>query len=373
MTGVMTRTVSKAEEAFTAVMTVGNDFASRVEEAQVAGDTTAEALAMAFGMAEMQDAIAKHKEASDVIARAAGHKWGFKTDNDTEGKGSNYDKPVLIACFCEAALKKLKVVGNEFNVIQSGVYVTREGWEGKLERLPGVTEVDIIPGAINEYDEKEYTTKVRTSRDGKMYGGEQKTKLVAYVSATASCKVWGQHVEVRAWKYPDGRDERLQLTGTADIVEAMIDQLKGKACARIAEQLFRKCVGLSRRGPVNQQAEHTQVIQSPLVVVEPSAERIEVVVVAEASERPVPTAVEFHAGNYDRCLKMLSSDPSAAAVFQDIWKTIADVKTLVELDAIAKDSATLFRTFSKDVQGKIKAFSTDRRSELTQVQHESKH
>jgi hypothetical protein len=66
-------------------------------------------------------------------------------------------------------------------------------------------------------------------------------------------------------------------------------------------------------------------------------------------------------------MKVLSSDPSAASVFQDIWKTVADCKTLKELDAIAKDSATLFRTFSKDVQGKIKAFSADRRKELTEA------
>lgn len=249
MSEVITRVVSKSEAAFSAVMAVGRSFAQRIEAAQIEGDTVAEAMAMAFGMAEMQDAITQHPEASDVIARTAGHKWGFRTDNDTEGKGSNYDRGVLIACFCEAALMKLKAVGNEFNIIQSDVYVTREGWCGKLDRLPGVTEIEITPGAIKEYDEKEYTTKIRTSRDGRQYGGEQKTKLVAYVSATASCKVWGEPVEVKAWLYPDGRDERFQLTGTADIVEAMIDQLRGKAAGRIAEQLYYKVVGLSRRGP----------------------------------------------------------------------------------------------------------------------------
>jgi hypothetical protein len=311
MTGTMTRTLSKSEEAFTAVMTVGHDFASRIEEAQIAGDTVAEAMAMTFGMSEMQDAIAKHKEASDVIARAAGHKWGFKTDNDTEGKGSNYDRGVLIACFCEAALKKLKAVGNEFNVIQSGLYVTREGWEGKLDRLPGVTEVDIIPGAITEYDEKEYTTKIRTNKSGQQYGGEQKTKLVAYVSATASCKVWGQHVEVRAWKYPDGRDERLQLTGTADIVEAMIDQLKGKASARIAEQLFKKCVGLSRRGPqaVEEREPVRQVIEcSPKQTIE------EIPIVEFQPKEQKPTAAIPFTDQIEQATKARDLDVIARAI-----------------------------------------------------------
>lgn len=312
MTGTMTRALSKSEEAFTAVMTVGHDFASRIEEAQIAGDTVAEAMAMTFGMSEMQDAIAKHKEASDVIARAAGHKWGFKTDNDTEGKGSNYDRGVLIACFCEAALKKLKAVGNEFNVIQSGLYITREGWEGKLDRLPGVTEVDIIPGAITEYDEKEYTTKIRTSRDGKQYGGEQKTKLVAYVSATASCKVWGQYVQVQAWKYPDGRDERLQLTGTADIVEAMIDQLKGKASARIAEQLFKKCVGLSRRGPQN--AEQPEIVRQVIQCV-PRQELQDAIVVEHPKEqKPVAAAAIPFTDQIEQATKSRELDVIARAI-----------------------------------------------------------
>jgi len=62
MSEVITRVVSKSEAAFSAVMTVGRSFAQRIEEAQIDGDTVAEAMAMAFGMAEMQDAIAQHPE-----------------------------------------------------------------------------------------------------------------------------------------------------------------------------------------------------------------------------------------------------------------------------------------------------------------------
>lgn len=252
MTETMTTVKSKAEEAFLAVLSVGKDYAQRVEDAQINGDTVAEALAVSFGIIAMQDTIAAHEEASLVIARHAGHKWGFRTDQDDDGKGTRYDKSVVIACFCQAALQKLKAVGNEFNIISSSLYVTKEGWQGKLARLPGVTEVDIRSGAITQYDEKEYTTKIKTNRDGKQYGGEVKTKLVAYVSATASCKVWGDLIEVNAWLQPNGQDERYQVTGTADIVEQMIDQLRGKAEARISERLFLKCVNLSIAGQSNQ-------------------------------------------------------------------------------------------------------------------------
>lgn len=323
MTGTITRTASKAEEAFTAVMTVQRDFAQRVEDAQIAGDTVAESIATAFGMAETMDAIKKHPEAMDVIVRAAGHKWGFRTDNDTEGKGSNYDKDTLVACFCHAGLQKLKAVGNEFNIISSEVYVTKEGWEGKLERLPGVTEIDIRTGAIKEYDEKEYTTKIRTARDGRTYGGEQKTKLVAYVSATASCKVWGQYVEVCAWNYPDGRDERYQLTGTADIVEAMIDQLRGKAAARIAEQLFKKAVGLSRRGPQEQQPEPARITDA--IIVEPVREVV--------TQEPVK---DQWGETRDAVIARLK-DPGQIEAFNGLWNAIIVAENEEHLATVADE------------------------------------
>jgi hypothetical protein len=49
----------------------------------------------------------------------------------------------------------------------------------------------------------------------------------------------------------------------------MIDQLKGKAAARITEQLFRKCVGLSRRGPQGAEEVQQPVRQVIECVVEP--------------------------------------------------------------------------------------------------------
>lgn len=354
MTGTLTRTVSRSEQAFMAVMDVSREYAQQVENAQISGDTIAESMAKLFGMAAMMDAIAKHPEAVDVITRAGGHKWGFRTDDDTVGKGTNYSKDILIACFCDAGLQKLKAVGNEFNIISSEVYVTREGWEGKLERLPGVTEVDIIPGAITEYDEKEYTTKIKTTREGKQYGGEQKTKLVAYVSATASCKVWGDHVEVRAWRYPDGRDERLQLTGTADIVEAMIDQLKGKASARIAEQLFKKCVGMSRRGPQNAEPEIVrQVIQCV-----PKQPVQDAIVVEQPQEKnPVQT-------DWRQVLDMVLTridDAGERDGFKILWTAVADCASSDGLAEIGNEIKAAKSLYSERDLAELRRFFSFRK------------
>jgi hypothetical protein len=170
-------------------------------------------------------------------------------------------------------------------------------------------------------------------------------KKVWQVSGKASCDYQGKSYEVCF----EG-DNRIGLPGyDSDNVAG----IAAKAKRRLLQELWLKV--------------------SPILTAEHSDNGTDDVIpeaVVPRLEQPAdkqPSAAESHAGDYDRCLKMLSSDPSAASVFQDIWKTIADVKTLEELDAIAKDSATLFRTFSKDVQGKIKAFSGDRRKELTEA------
>jgi hypothetical protein len=312
MTQQLIKPLSPSAQAFSAVMEVGRDFANRIEEAQIAGDTVAESLAVSIGMIEMQDAITQHAEAKKIITRSMGHAWGFKTDKDTQA--TQYSESVVIGAFCHAALTKLSAVGNEWNIIAAAMYVTKNGWQGKLARLPGVTEIDIATGAIRESEEKEYITKVKTNMKGEQYGGEEKTKLTAFVSATASCKVWGQLVEVRAWKTPDGQDERYQLSGTGETVEHMIDQLRGKAEARISERLFMKVVGLSHRG-LHQPAElpaATIAVTAPLT--RPAeTENATSTLVAE----PIPFAEQIEAATKSRDLDTIARAIKAANLPDD--------------------------------------------------------
>jgi hypothetical protein len=178
-------------------------------------------------------------------------------------------------------------------------------------------------------------------------------------------------VPVEAWVTVRGQKEPVRVKcviGVNGNISDSISKIEAHAERSVLKKLWKKVTSIA----IDADDDENDIADGSVIVVEKSSAAITEQPCDIATDKR-PSAADFHAGNYDRCLKMLSSDPSAAAVFQDIWKTIADVKTLVELDAIAKDSATLFRTFSKDVQGKIKAFSTDRRSELTQVQHEQKH
>ena len=229
----------ESEAAFLAVLTVGKQAAQQLAEARLAMDPVAESMAMAFGIASLQDAIRANPQAIAVLQRMAGHKWGFKTDRDAwDGTGSTYKPDVLVPCFCEALMNQLRPIGNEFNVITGSMYVTKEGWAGLLSRLPGVTEVDSRPGAIVDYEVRDFTTKK----------GDAKKKITASVSATADCHVWGQHVQVRAWKLEEA-DERLQLSVIADEIDEALDQLRGKADARILERLHQKVKALSLAGP----------------------------------------------------------------------------------------------------------------------------
>jgi hypothetical protein len=239
MSNDMTIMKSEAQKAFQTVLMVGKEAANQLAEARALMDPVAESMAMAFGIASLQDAIRENPQAVAVLQRMGGHKWGFKTDRDDyNGGGTMYKPDVIIPCFCEALMNQLRPIGNEFNIITSSTYTTKEGWAGLLSRLPGVTEVDSRPGAIVDYDARDFQTKK----------GDTKKKITASVSATADCNVWGQFVQVRAWKTGDV-DERLQLSVIADEIDEALDQLKGKADARILERLHQKVVALSHAGP----------------------------------------------------------------------------------------------------------------------------
>jgi hypothetical protein len=166
------------------------------------------------------------------------------------------------------------------------------------------------------------------------------------IPGKASAKVDGKLVSVEC---------TIGINGNATDIIANIE---AKAFRSLAKRLWLKVSSIELEDGDADDTLPTQDNQHPAAITEQ---------LRDIAINSRPSASESHAGDYGRCIKMLSSDPSAASVFQDIWKTIADVKTLEELDAIAKDSATLFWTFSRDVQGKIKAFSGDRRKELTEA------
>lgn len=62
---------------------------------------------------------------------------GFKTDNK-----AGYSLDIVKNCLIEATLKGVYPVGNEFNIIASQCYITKEGFYHKLRDIPNFTWVE---------------------------------------------------------------------------------------------------------------------------------------------------------------------------------------------------------------------------------------
>ena len=317
----------KAKEAFSNALVVGKKYAAEL----ASSDDFFKPIVLAMAIQDLKAALTP--EAMSAIRGLENSALGFKTDDPKQP----YSVEVIKDCVVEAMLRGVSVAGNQFNIIKGNFYIARNGWEAKL-RKAGCTEIvptvgrpeDVLMGTPNQYGNCQVT---------------------ATFAAQASCMKDGKRHSVSACDANDV-DGRIQVSAFGKDLSACVDGLKGKVEARILKKLY--CLACDAVEP-------DEEFERPDVIIVPEATKQ----IEQANK--LPSAAESHAGDYDRCVKMLSSDPSAASVFQDIWKTIADVKTLEELDAIARDSATLFRTFSKDVQGKIKAFSGDRRKELTEA------
>jgi hypothetical protein len=82
---------------------------------------------------------------SDDIVKGFKHlensKLGFKTD-----KKQGYPIDVVRSCLIEAHLNGVKITGNEFNIIAEQMYITKEGFTGKMQRDRRFSEVRLNIG-----------------------------------------------------------------------------------------------------------------------------------------------------------------------------------------------------------------------------------
>lgn len=70
---------------------------------------------------------------------------GFKTDKRDGG----YDVATVKRCCIQATLWGVSWIGNEFNIISQSCYVTREGYERKVREIPGLADLELMPGVPN--------------------------------------------------------------------------------------------------------------------------------------------------------------------------------------------------------------------------------
>lgn len=100
-------------------------------------DPFTQAMMMAKGISDLKRVLA-----DDIMARIMslqGTKLGFNTDLAQEG--GEYPVGIVRDCFIEATLMGLRPVGNEWNIISSGVYVTKAGFKRLVKEWPGLTDL----------------------------------------------------------------------------------------------------------------------------------------------------------------------------------------------------------------------------------------
>jgi hypothetical protein len=90
-------------------------------------------LQLAEAMSDLR--LAMNDEYMSKMMQLQGSKIGFRTDKDKEG---GYTAPVVKDCIIEATLKGVEVVGNQFNIIAGNMYVTKEGFQHLLKKIPGL-------------------------------------------------------------------------------------------------------------------------------------------------------------------------------------------------------------------------------------------
>lgn len=79
---------------------------------------------------------------ADVMA-LQGTKLGYKTDRDDKG---GYSVDVVRDVLTEALIRRLRVCGNEFNIIAGSLYVTKEGLKRLVSEHPGLSDLEIDMG-----------------------------------------------------------------------------------------------------------------------------------------------------------------------------------------------------------------------------------
>lgn len=174
------------------------------------------AFKMAAAIRAMRQAITK--EMMQDLMELQGTKLGFRTDKDKDG---GYPPEVVKDCAIEATLRGGYWIGNEFNIIASSCYLTKEYFIRILREFPGLTDLRLEFGAPVLRDDK------------------------AWVACKGSWKLHGRpdFIEKRAYKI-DGTDqmldERLVIKCNKFMGE---DAVLGKAERKLRAAIYSRITG----------------------------------------------------------------------------------------------------------------------------------
>lgn len=117
-----------------------DDIFAKAQEVALMPEGFKKAVGTANCMVELRLALADDLMAP--IMEMQGSALGFRTDKDSSG---GYPLKEVRDCFIEAGIRGLMAVGNQFNIIASRCYVTKEGFGRLLANIPGLRYM-ITPG-----------------------------------------------------------------------------------------------------------------------------------------------------------------------------------------------------------------------------------
>lgn len=209
------------------------------------------AFAMANAISVIRNVLTP--EVMQPIMSLAGSKLGFRTDKDKPSKGQMpqpYSLEIVKDCLIDAVLLGLNPTGNQFNIIASNMYVTKEGFTYLLKKIKGLRYSIIYPNVIFATNKEtalvscEITYQLGEDKPIKQLleftvkAGSYATSDSCIGKAERKAKCWlYNHIE--GTDITDGDAEDITYTEVSSTRLSKEDQIKEKELNRLKDHLER--------------------------------------------------------------------------------------------------------------------------------------
>lgn len=145
-----------------------------------------------------------------------GSRLGFKTDKDAAG---GYPMKVVKDCIIDATLTGLEPTGNQFNIISSNMYVTKEGYGHLLSKVNGLTY--FIKHSVPKVDSSKTSAVVESLVKWTHNGKKQEEALEFSIKgnsfASADAYIGKAERKCRAWLFNQLSDMEIADGDVEDI------------------------------------------------------------------------------------------------------------------------------------------------------------
>lgn len=105
------------------------------------------AVVTALAIRQIRDAMTE--PVIELLKSLMNSPLGFVTDHGPQAYRDDYKKPyddeTIKTCALEAVIKGVLWTGNHFNILAGRCYITKEGYYYLLSRLPGLTDLNVVP------------------------------------------------------------------------------------------------------------------------------------------------------------------------------------------------------------------------------------